>query len=345
MLKRSLFYGAGQLGQLPFCHARFAGRAAIICFHEIQRDCRSELMTGTSVALFEYSLTWLRRQGWSIVSLDECLEKLARNDESRRYAVLTFDDGYRDNASVALPILEQNGAPFMMYVPTGAPTRTLQSWWLGLRRLFLAQDKITIDALGRRFECPDIRSKISAFTEVAQWVHQDYRRGAMLAPTFGQNGISLAALNDAYFLDERELRILARHPLASIGGHATSHAALSGLDRSTARAELADNRRYLENCLQLPVRHLAYPYGTVRACGPREESLAREVGFQTAVTTRQGQLYDDKVNRFALPRIGVYSRSVFRAQMSGIVEAMQMLRRRFRAEGASGSHDQFAERA
>jgi len=72
-------------------------------FHEIQRDCQSELTTGTSISLFEYALNWLQRERWSIVSLDECLKKLARNDRSRRYAVLTFDDSHRDNASVALP--------------------------------------------------------------------------------------------------------------------------------------------------------------------------------------------------------------------------------------------------
>ena len=323
ILKNGLFYGAGQVGQLPVFRTLFTGRAAIICFHEIQRDCASELMTGTSVSLFEFSLSWLRRQGWSIVSLDECLQKLASNDQSGRCAVLTFDDGYRDNVSVALPILERHNAPFMMYVPTGAPTRSMQSWWLGLRKLFLSRDKVTIDALGRQFHCSDIRSKTSALAEVTKWVHQDYRRGAMLAPTFKQNGISLAALNDAYFLDERELGILARHPLASIGGHTTSHAALATLDGPSARAELADNRGYLENLLQLPIRHVAYPYGGLRACGPREEHLANEVGFQTAVTTRQGQLHDHKVNHFALPRIGFNSRSGFTARMSGIIEAVQ----------------------
>jgi len=335
ILKSCLFYGASQVVQLPGFHALFAGSAVIIVYHEIQRDCRSELMTGISVSLFEYSLNWLRRAGWSIVSLDECLQKLARNDRSRRYAVLTFDDGYRDNVSVALPILERNNAPFMMYVPTGAPTRSMQSWWLGLRKLFLSREKVTIDALGRQFHCPDIRSKISALTEVTQWVHQDYPRAAMLAPTFKQTGISLASLNDAYFLGERELRILARHPLASIGGHTTSHAPLATLDESSARAELADNRGYLENLLQLPVRHVAYPYGTSRACSRREEHLANEVGFQTAVTTREGQLYDHKVNHFALPRIGVCGRSDFRVRMSGIVETVRGALRRPLAHNAT----------
>jgi peptidoglycan/xylan/chitin deacetylase (PgdA/CDA1 family) len=322
ILKNCVYYGASWVGELRFFRARFAARAAIILFHEIQRDFQSELMTGTPVALFEYSLNWLQREGWSIVSLDECLEKLASNDRSHRYAVLTFDDGYRDNVSVALPILERHNAPFMMYVPTGAPTRSMQSWWLGLRKLFLSRDKVAIDALGRQFRCSDIRSKISALTEVTEWVHQDYRRGAMLAPTFKLNGISLAALNDEYFLDERELSILARHSLASIGGHSTSHPALSTLDSASARAELADNRDYLENLLQLSVRHVAYPYG---ACGPREEHLASEAGFHTATTTRQGRLYDHKVNHFALPRIGIYSRSGFRARMSGIIEGVQAL--------------------
>jgi peptidoglycan/xylan/chitin deacetylase (PgdA/CDA1 family) len=326
ILKSCLFYGASRVGEQPFLRARLAARAAIISFHEIQRDWQSELMTGTSVSLFEYSLSWLQREGWSIVSLDECLERLARNDRSHRYAVLTFDDGYRDNVSVALPILERHNAPFMMYVPTGAPTRSMQSWWLGLRKLFLSRDKVTIDALGRQFHCSDIRSKRSALSEVIEWAHQDYRRGGMLAPTFKQNGISLASLNDAYFLSERELCSLARHPLASIGGHATSHAALATLDESSARAELANNRGYLENLLQLSVRHVAYPYGTFSSFGPRDEHLASEVGFQSAVTTRQGRLYDDKLNYFSLPRVGFHSRTGFTARMSGIIEAVKVLR-------------------
>lgn len=326
ILKGCVYHGASLVGRLPGVRALFAGKAVILLYHEIQRDCRSEMMTGTSVSLFEYSLNWLQRDGWSIVSLDECLQKLANNDRSRRYAVLTFDDGYRDNVTVALPILERHNAPFMVYVPTGAPTRSLQSWWLGVRKLFLSRDTITIDALGRVFHCPDLRSKLSAFAEVIEWVHQDYRRAAMLTPTFTQNGISLAALNEHYFLDECELGILARHPLASIGGHTTSHAALATLDHSSARAELADNRRYLENLLQVSVRHVAYPYGTPGACGLREQHLAHELGFQTAVTTRQWQLHDHKVDPFALPRICVQSPSAFTARMSGVLEPLQALR-------------------
>jgi hypothetical protein len=208
-------------------------------------------------------------------------------------------------------------------------TRTLQSWWLGLRELFRSRDTVTIDAMGIRFCCPEFDNKVSALSKVTEWIHEDYHRVAMLASTFSSADLSLSALNEAYFLDERELQVLARHPLASIGGHTASHAALAGLDVLSARAEMADNRNYLENLLQLPVRHVAYPYGNSKACGPREEHLAEEVGFSTAVTTRHGQVSDCKPNHFALPRIGVGgqfdTRAAFEARMNGVQSAVQML--------------------
>jgi hypothetical protein len=60
---KQLFYGIGSVGLFPVFRRIFAGRAALVMFHEIQRDCRSELMTGTSVELFEYSLSWLQPLG------------------------------------------------------------------------------------------------------------------------------------------------------------------------------------------------------------------------------------------------------------------------------------------
>jgi peptidoglycan/xylan/chitin deacetylase (PgdA/CDA1 family) len=324
-LKDFVCHGVSWAGLMPAVRRVFAGRAVIIMFHEIQKEFRSELATGTSISLFENALSWLRREGWEIVSLEECVERVSRGDRSRRYAVLTFDDGYRDNVSVALPILERHNAPFLVYVPTGAPTRTLQAWWLGLRELIRSRDEVTVDAMDTRFHCPDFQTKVSVLARATHWVHEDYRRAAMLAPTFQKARISLSALNDAYFLDEKEVQTLSDHPLASIGGHTTSHPALKTLDRSSARAEMADNRDYLQNLIQRPVRHFAYPFGGPKACGPREEQLASDVGFLTAVTTQAGQLGARHPNRFALPRIVVDSDIAFQARMNGLQQAFQML--------------------
>ena len=102
--------------------------------------------------------------------------------------MLTFDDGYRDNVTCALPILERHDAPFTIFVPTGPPTRTLYSWWLGLRALLRMRDTVTIEAMDRRFDCPDLASKTAALAKATRWVHFDLRRAQMLAPTFATAG-------------------------------------------------------------------------------------------------------------------------------------------------------------
>lgn len=332
LVRVGVMHGIKWTGLMPIIRRLFAGRAIILMFHEVQRDFRHELMTGTSVELFRQCLASLQRQGWKIVSLEECLSELSKNEpKAPRYAVITFDDGYRDISSAALAILEQHKAPFMVYVPTGAPTRTMNSWWLGLREIFRRTEHVTIDPMGAKFHCSDFLSKKAGLKAVTKWVHDDYRRAALLDPTFHRYGISLSALNDAYFLDERELQELSRHPLASIGAHTTSHAALATLDPSSSRAEMEDNRNYLETLLERPIRHLAYPYGAAGACGPREEGLAEQVGFLSAVTSRKGCLDGGSLNRFGLPRFGVgchlEARASFEANVSGVYAAGQALKR------------------
>jgi hypothetical protein len=97
--------------------------------HILKKACTTALVGLQNCLSFAHasllersSYCFMRYSALSVVSLDECLEKLATSDRSRRYAVLSFDDGYRDNVSVALPVLERHNAPFMMYVPTGAYT-------------------------------------------------------------------------------------------------------------------------------------------------------------------------------------------------------------------------------
>lgn len=303
----------------------FGGRGAILLMHEVHTDADRTLGTGVSVAFLDQALGWLSRTGWLFVSLDEALRRAEARDR-RRFVALTFDDGYRNTLTCALPILEKHRAPFTIYVPTGAVTRTLNAWWLALRELFLAQDTVTIEPMGRRFECRDYSSKARALSDVVAWVHEDLRRSSLIQSVVIAAGISMQELNERHFLAADDLRRLSRHPLASIQAHTTSHRALSFLDEDSVRREMSDNRVYLEELTQAPIRHFAYPYGHRNACGVREAGIAASIGFESAVTTYHGPLTDYSLShRHLLPRIGIGARTslaMLDVKLSGLQSAM-----------------------
>jgi peptidoglycan/xylan/chitin deacetylase (PgdA/CDA1 family) len=324
-LKSCVFQALHTSGVTRILASVFGVKGVILLFHEIQDDLDSELWTGCSTALFEKCIQWLKGAGWDVVPLEEALRRLNSDEPTKPFAVITFDDGYRDNITRALPILRRAQAPFTMYVPTGAITRELYAWWLGLREIFRKYDKVEIAAIGSSFWCPDLVSKRKALSKVTLWVLSNLRRIDEFRPIFSEYDVSLQSLCDRYFINEGELRFLSNDPLATIGAHTVTHRSLTTLSTAEVWRELTDNRAYLQTCLDRDVVHLAYPFGNPDTCGPREAELALRAGFATAVTTsNQPILIRRRENLRLLPRVSIHSHWTLAhldAEISGLTPA------------------------
>ena len=71
-------------------------------------------------AVFAEQMGLLDGLGYTPVSLDQVRDHYVDGAPLPAGAVLiTFDDGYRDNLENALPILQQNGYPAVIFVPIG----------------------------------------------------------------------------------------------------------------------------------------------------------------------------------------------------------------------------------
>ena len=70
-----------------------------------------------STRSFTRQIRWLRRR-FDIVSLAEAQWRIAAGANSRPTACITFDDGYADNVSFALPLLTKYGLPYTYFVST-----------------------------------------------------------------------------------------------------------------------------------------------------------------------------------------------------------------------------------
>jgi peptidoglycan/xylan/chitin deacetylase (PgdA/CDA1 family) len=64
------------------------------------------------------------------------------------------------------------------------------------------------------------------------------------------------------------------------------------------------SRSVVEKSLGCHPDHFSYPFGDATSAGLREFHLAAELGFQTAVTSRLGVVFEEHRNHLtALPRI------------------------------------------
>ena len=305
----------GATGLHRLAAPRLRGRGAILMMHHVRpyapRGFEPNRMLEITPEFLDAALTRLKRLGYRIVSLDAALAELrAGPAASTPFAVLTFDDGYRDNLIHALPVLETHDAPFTLYVTTGFAERRAGLWWLELEEAIRRSDRVEAEIDGQAIDLPakTDADKQAAFKAVywplrAGPEHRLLAAVGRLARAQGIDGPALVAEN---CMDWAEIERIAVHPLATIGAHTLSHPRLAKLDIAEMRTELGASRTALEGRLGRPVTHLAYPVGDPGSAGAREFAAAAAFGYASAVTTRPGVIHAEHASHVhALPRVSV----------------------------------------
>ncbi|HYF54897.1 MAG TPA: polysaccharide deacetylase family protein [Salinarimonas sp.] len=305
------------------------GRGVILMGHHVRpatpRGFEPNRLLEITPDFLDRTLRLLGREGFDLVALDEVPERLAR--PGRPFAALTFDDGFRDFADHAWPVLRAHGAPATLFVTVDYALGRGRLWWVELEEAIRRLDRVSVGVDGRRLELDagtDARKR-AAF-EAVYWALRRLPEGelrAAVAELADAAGIDAGALVTERCLALDEIAALAGEPGLAVGAHTLTHPRLATLDERDARLEIAGSRAALETRLGQPVRHLAYPVGDPTSAGPREFRLAQEAGFVTAVTTRPGHVFADHAGHLhALPRVSLnglhQSEAEMRALLSGV---------------------------
>ena len=311
----------------------WAGLATCLMYHRICPDpSGSDDLTGdfapnrdlsVTVSAFDEQMAFVAEH-FNCLSLPEAVERLACGELPERSLIVTFDDGYLDNLTLALPILRKHGVPATVYIATGLIEKGDLPWWYELEDLIAAADgfhihwhkqhmhfsTIDADAKRRTFETLNPMLKRMDPTEQARFMallRKDSRKPAE---------------QTNQFMSRQQLIELASDPLITIGAHTHHHLALSCLKPIQLRHEISRSKELLEDWLKQPIEHLAYPYGGEAHASTREFGVAAELGFSSAVTTRLGHVQEfHKDNLLALPRIGIGYRDCmarFEWELSGL---------------------------
>jgi peptidoglycan/xylan/chitin deacetylase (PgdA/CDA1 family) len=225
-------------------------------------------------------------------------------------ALVTFDDGYRDNFTAALPILRDLKIPATFFLTTGFLEGASLPWWDRIARIVRRSkvERLTLDQ-----PMPvivDLRNtpRDQAVFEVVR-AYRD-------SPVDDEEAY-FAALEDraeihvdveesarGQFLTWGEVRAAADSGI-DIGAHGQTHRRLSWLSEAEQRQELERSRAILQSHLNREILALAYPYGWFGAFDATTERLARETGYRVAFSAGEGVNRSGRTNPFAIRRIGI----------------------------------------
>ncbi|MDR7037301.1 peptidoglycan/xylan/chitin deacetylase (PgdA/CDA1 family) [Methylobacterium sp. BE186] len=310
------------------------GQGLILTFHHVSPELPDPFAPNRLLSItpdfLDETLTALRERGFTLVPLDAVPDHLARRPGAR-FAALTFDDGYRDNALHAAPVLARHRAPWTLFVTSDFADGRGRLWWIELERAIRRLDRVAVTfGTGKRLDLParDAAQKSVAFEAVYRALRAgpEERLLSAIAELCERAGFGAGSIAAELCLGWDELRDLARDPAVDIGAHTRSHPMLAKHAVEVARAEIAGGRARIERAVGRRVRHLSYPVGDRTSAGPREFALARELGFVTAVTTRPGHLFPEHADHLhALPRISVNGCHQSRAALKGLLSGVPFL--------------------
>lgn len=260
---------------------------------------------------FDQQLAVLKSR-FTILPLLDAVRRARSGDLPPRAACITFDDGYADNAEVALPLLLKHGLHATFFIATGflnggrmwndsvielvrrAPDGELDasSVGLGQHRLgSIAERQRAIPALIGQLKYLPMAERLAQVNRLADLARCELPSDLMM------NTAQLHKLRDAGM---------------GLGAHTVNHPILARLPAAQAREEIASGKAALEDLLGQPVPLFAYPNGK-----PGEDYLAehvamvRELGFEGAVSTAWGASKRHQ-DVYQLPRFTPWDRSRLR---------------------------------
>jgi len=294
---------------LGFFGTVVSSRLSILIFHRVHAVPDPLFPFEPDAQRFE-SLMRFVASTFRVMTLGEAVDHLLRDTLPPRSLVITFDDGYADNAEVALPILQRLGLRATFFVSTGFLDGG-RMWNDSVIECVRAssKDSIDLEAFGlarqslRTIE--DRRFCIDALLPRIKYLPLHERAKEVLGL---QRLCGVGRLPDDLMMSSSQLQLLHRARM-EIGAHTVNHPILKSLSPMEAEREIGDGRHALESLLDSSVDVFAYPNGKPgKDYEAAHVEIVRKLGFRGAVSTAPGvgRTGDDL---FQLPRFTPWGRS------------------------------------
>ena len=288
----------------PSPESLFSPRLPVgLLYHGIP-DRDDAFVDGSSL---EKQLLFLKKH-FEIVGLSGSVSEARRSAKPR--IALTFDDGYRNNAVVAAPVLRRHRVPATFFVCNRHTQSDSYLWFSYLRALekhfvgngFQCHGEFIDMSRSRRQEsCRRLREHLLSLRPHPSAMYLEIENHLPLIGDF----VERQELEMRYAgLSEEQIADLAADSLFSVQAHTVDHPFLTLCSREEAEAQLRKNKTWLEGITGNECSVLAYPSGDYDA---ETVNLCRSLGFKHGFAVIPRKL---NLPPFEIPRVGVFSKSL-----------------------------------
>lgn len=259
---------------------------------------------------FDQLMTWI--SSWfNVLPLDNAVLLLKDGSIPSRAACITFDDGYADNFTVALPILKKHNLTATFFISTGFLDGG-RMWNDTIIETFRSYSAKTLDltALGLEpiplHSMLDKRNAIALVINKIKYLHPEQR--TEFTGKFSE--LTQVELPNDLMMTSDQVREM-RNADMLIGAHTASHPILAKIDNKLAKTEIKNSKVFLEELLGERIRLFAYPNGKAGTDYlPDHVAMVQELGFEAAVSTESG-CASKNCDFFQIPRFTPWDKHKF----------------------------------
>lgn len=281
------FAGAGIDRACVSLHGR---DALVLVYHGILGEEKPEpFRYHHTAAEFEEHLDWLGLRCSPVTLADFARWKRGEWRPPKPPVLVTFDDGYRNNAIVAAPLLKRKGVPAVFFLASGYIDGDRVLWPDEVFARVCAWTAATLEgpagaihAIGQNAE--EREAAALSIVEECKNVGDVRRRDFITYLAAQTPRCNPTADADAQsFMSWDDVRALGSAGF-DLGSHTVTHPILRSLSPEDLRRELRESRAAIEARTGRPCTALAYPNGRARDIDGSVLAETAEAGYQFAFT-------------------------------------------------------------
>ncbi len=278
-------------------------RVLTLLYHRINDLIYDKNLLAVTPDNFYKQMSYLKEK-YRIVRFEEDWNNLDENA-----VCITFDDGYMDNFTNALPILSELQIPATIFISTGNINTNIEFWWDELERILLERGKKYNDSFvlqDEMFSCQWPTESLEERVELYDTLHwlmydkisvEKRKNWIKQLQKWSNSGNEGRTKNQAIQMDKIDLE----SPLLTIGAHTVNHPSLKNLSEQEQYYEIYQSIRELQVLFKRDITVFSYPFGSKNDFDNITIDICKDVNIKKAAANYPG-IWKQGCDEYQIPR-------------------------------------------